>query len=191
MERIVEFLKLNQWSEFYQSLLAQYNTKGQLSERQVQAVENAILRAMAREAAPTMDLSKKSFSIKPGDVLEIKAWIARRLQADNNMQYFFRNLEVTEVKNETAKAFQVNVKFVSRIITSCHICGRELDTDVSRATGIGPVCADKLGIARPTLETAHQTLEAIDVLCKNLGTIGPIWLPKSQVKTVTGGNGSV
>lgn len=182
MDAVILFLKNNQWSEFYRSLLSQYETKRSLSPRQIEAVENAMLKAAARQ-----NVGLPEYSIQPGNILEIKAWIARRLQADQNLQYFFRNLEVTTVHNETPKAYQVSVKFVSRIVTSCHICGRELDTDVSRATGIGPVCADKLGIARPTLETAHKTLEAIDVLCKNLGTIGPIWLPKSQIKTQTGG----
>jgi hypothetical protein len=185
MDQIVTFLKNNQWSDFYRSVLAQYESKGQLSPRQIECIENAMIRAANRQS-----VGLKEYSIQPGAIVEVKAWIARRLQADNEMPYFFRNLEVVEIKNETAKAYQLTVKFVSKIVTSCHICGKDLDTDISRATGIGPVCADRLGIRRPTLETAHETLQAIDALCRNLGIIGPLWIPKSQIKTVSnqGGN---
>lgn len=178
MDAIVTFLKNNQWSNFYQSLLSQYQTRGQLSARQIECIEAAMLKA----SQPREPAKPREYSIQPGAFIEVKAWIARRLQADLNMQYFFRNLEIVEIKNETAKAYQVQVKFVSKIVTSCHICGKELDTDVSRATGIGPTCAKRLGIPRPTLATANDTLALIDGLCQSLGVVGPIWIPKSQIK---------
>lgn len=181
MEQIVTFLKKNQWSQFYKSLLTQYESRGQLSPRQVECVEQAMIKASQRE---TVGLNK-TFSVAVGQTIEVKAWIARRLQADLGMEYFFRNLEIVEVLTETAKAYQLKVKFVSKIVTSCHVCGRDLDTDVSKSCGIGPVCADRLGLPRPTLETAHLTLQALDALCGNIGVVGPIWLPKSQVRAIS------
>lgn len=180
-EHIVVFLRANQWSAFYRSLLYQYESKGTLSPRQIETVVNAINRKAQKLEAPQ---TEKTFSLNIGQVIEVKAWIARRLQADLGMKYFFRNLEVIQVMNESAKAYQLKIKFVSRIVTSCHICGKELDTEISRATGIGPVCAHKLGLPRPTLETAKDTLKSIDELCQRIGEIGPIWVPKSQIKTV-------
>ena len=176
---MINWLRANTWSAFYTSLLSQVNSGRQLSDRQLECIRAG----MERASQPKV---RRESSIMPGAIIEVKAWIARRLQADLGMQYFFRNLNVVEVVSESQKAFQVKVSFVSKIVTSCHICGRELDTDVSRATGIGPVCADRLGIKRPTLATASETLDAIDALCKNLGTIGPVWLPKSQIKQITG-----
>lgn len=174
----VDFLKSNQWSSFYRSLLTQYESRRNLSQKQIDCIDAAMNKRIEVKQAP------KDFSINLGQVIEVKAWIARRLQADLNMSYFFRNLEVSQVLNETGRAYQVKVKFVSHVVTSCHICGRELDTEVSRACGIGPVCADKLGLPRPTLATAQQTLQALDALCNNIGEVGPVWIPKSQIKAV-------
>lgn len=178
-QEIVDFLKANTWSNFYSSLLGQFTARGFLSDKQIAAVERAIAEKANRASNPP---PSREYSVKVGQLLEVKAWIARRLQADLGMDYFFRNLEVTEVLNETVKAYQVKVQFVAQIVTSCHICGRDLDTEVSRATGIGPVCADKMGLPRPTLATAQETLQAIDALCKQIGAVGPIWIPKSQIK---------
>lgn len=96
---------------------------------------------------------------------------------------FFRNLKVEEVSGETARAYQVKVSFSSRAFVCCNVCGRPLDNAISRATGIGPVCADKLGIPRPTLETAEETLKHLDSIAASQGSIGPFWLPKSQMTT--------
>lgn len=179
---IIDFLKANGWSNFFQSLLNQYEAKGSLSEKQIQAVQKAIDEKAAKAAKA---LLPPVYTIKPGEVIEIKAWLAHRLQAEKQMQYFFRNLEVVEVLGETPKAYKVNVKFVSRIVTNCHICGRDLDTEVSRATGIGPVCAKKIGLPLPTLATAQDTLKALEAMVAGIGTIGPIWVAKSQIKAVT------
>lgn len=178
---LIEFLKQNQWSAFYRSILYQFNQRGSLSPRQIESIQNAYDRAQGKPVTDTAP--KRAFSLNVGQTIEIKAWIARRIQADLNMDYFFRNLEIVDVANETAKAYQVTVKFVSKVVTSCHVCGRDLDTEVSKACGIGPVCADRLGLPRPTLERAEETLKALEALCGQLGTIGPIWLPKSQIKT--------
>ncbi len=175
---VVKFLQANAWSKFYNSLLYQYNSKGYLSSLQLEAVEKAMFKASQPKST-----EPKVYSIASGQRIEVKAWIARRLQADLGLAFFFRNLEVVEVLNETFKAYQVKVKFVAQIVTSCHICGRDLDTEISRATGIGPVCADKMGLPRPTLATANETLKAIDALCQGIGAVGPIWVPKSQIKT--------
>lgn len=179
---VVEFLQKNTWSSFYKSLLDQYDKNGQLSQRQIECIENAMLKDAARRTNAALPPEQRQFSLKLGTKIEVKAWLARRLGRELNMEVFFRNLEVMEVCRETSKAYEVKVKFVSTIVTSCHVCGRELDTDVSRAVGIGPVCADKLGIPRPTLENAHETLKLIDAKCSEIGTLGPFWIPKSQIK---------
>jgi len=185
MDQIVTFLKNNQWSNFYQSLLSQYEKYGNLTPKQIQCVETAIIKAARKTQDAALPPEQRAFSLKIGTIIEVKAWIARRLAADLHETVFFRNLKIAEVLRETAKAYEVKVEFVSTIVTSCHICGRELDTDVSRAVGIGPVCADKLGIPRPTLETAHETLKLIDQRCKEIGILGPVWIPKSQIKFKT------
>lgn len=168
----VEFLRENQSSEFFVSLLNQYEVKGYLSEKQIACVEKAIAKT-----APV-----KFFSIPVGQNFEIKTWLAKRLQAQLSMAFFLRNLEVTEVLNETPKAYEVKVNFVSKIACNCHVCGRALDNEISKATGIGPTCAAKIGLSRPNISDAHKTIQELEDLCRQIGTIGPIWIPKSQIK---------
>lgn len=174
-QTIITFLTRNTWSSFYASCLAQYHANGMLSPRQVECIQAAMLKAS--QPAP-----RRESILKVGQRFEIKAWLARRLATELNLKTFFRNLEVIEVIRETNKAIQVKVRFVSQIVTNCHICGRALDHDISRATGIGPICAVKIGLPRPTMATAQDTLKAIDELCATIGSIGPIWVPKSQIK---------
>jgi hypothetical protein len=183
MDKIIEFLKANQgWSSFYASLLTQYERKGALSPRQIECVEKNMAKAADREVARSVRAAApRTFSLLPGQEIEIKGWIAKRLQADLKLDFFFRNLEIVEVTAESKKAYQVKVKFISKIMSSCHFCGRELDNDVSRATGVGPVCAEKHGLGRPTLETAQATIKALEEVCAKIGTVGPFWLPKSQI----------
>lgn len=183
-QEMIDFLKQNQWSGFYRSLLTQYERNGRLSDKQIACIQKALDKKIQVVDAATLEAKTPDFSLKTGQIIEVKAFVARRLKADLNMEYFFRNLEVMEVLAETPRAYQVKVKFVSKIVTSCHICGAELDTDVSRATGIGPVCAKRIGLQRPTLATAQETLKAIDALCSSVGTLGPVWVPKSQIKNI-------
>lgn len=178
MKNIVAFLEENQDNDFYASLLAQYDRKGFLSERQLQCVERAI---EERERRATRAAPVKA-SIDLGQIIEIKTWLAKRLQNELHMDFFLRNLEVTQVVAETAKAYQMKVKFVSRIACNCHVCGRALDNEISKAVGIGPVCAEKIGLSRPSLSDAQRTIDELESLCRKIGEIGPLWVPKSQIK---------
>ena len=123
-----------------------------------------------------------SFSYKSGDQIEIKAWLAKRIQKELNMDIFFRNLEIVSMKAETNKAILCTVKFVSDVAQGCHLCGRPLEDQISVATGIGPVCLNKIGIKRAKLEDAHKILEEINKLCEELGETPEIWIAKSQIK---------
>ena len=174
---VVEFLKVNQGkSTFYASLLTQWEQRGSLSPRQIECVE----RALTPQAAPV-----RAFGIAPGQEIEVKQWIAHRLRDDLALPYFFRNVKVIEVLGETAKAYRVRVQFVSGIRTVCHFCGRDLDNEVSRACGVGPVCAVNHGMPRPTVETARETLAELEAMAIKVGVVGPVWVPKSQVVRIT------
>lgn len=162
-------------NDFFQSLFEQWARKRGLSERQIQCIDNAMVKAGLKEAP------KKEFTYKVGDKITIKKWIANKLAESQGMEFFFRNLEISEMLDETSRAIEIKVKFVSDIQNSCHMCGRSLDCEISRATGIGPVCIKKIGVKRPSKATAQEMLKAIDQLTERIGEIGPIWIPKSQI----------
>lgn len=176
---VLDYIRRNaDWSSFCASLLKQFESRGSLTSRQIESIEAQI----AKAAAPRAPAPAPTYTLKPGEMIEVKPWIAHRLQADAGLEFFFRNLEIVEVQGESPKAYKVTVKFVTKIVCNCHICGRDLDNEISKATGIGPVCADKMGLPRPTLATAKDTLALIEAKCAAIGVVGPVWIPKSQIK---------
>jgi hypothetical protein len=117
-----------------------------------------------------------------GAIMEVTKWYATVFKEKQNTQFAFRNLHVLKVHRETHAALLVDAEFFSGIASSCGCCGRQLDNDISRATGIGPVCAEKLGIKRPTMETAKEVVKHLESLSKAQGTFKQVWIPKSQIK---------
>ncbi len=161
-------------NNFMNSLKKQLNKKGELSPRQIECAE--------RFFAPEQKPVAINYSFNKGQEITIRKWLAQSLATKRNMPFFFRNLIVEEVLNETNRAVEVKVRFDSKIATCCHLCGRGLDHEVSKATGIGPVCAKKyLKVKRPTLQNSKEIIAKIEEEAKNAGVIGPLWIPKSQI----------
>jgi len=157
-----------------------------LSPLQMQRVEEAMRRAVEMQA-PAAPAAPRTFSLPVGAKIEIKRWLANRMAEKLKLTIFFRNLEVMEVLDETVKAYKVSIRFVSTVANSCHCCGKDLDTEISRASGIGPVCAKKyFQIKRPSVETAGEILATLDKYCLEVGTIREVWIPKSQMVGVFG-----
>jgi hypothetical protein len=175
-QKEVSFLSSKaQSNPFFKSLLNQWETKNRLSDKQI----ICITRAMSKEGLiKGADLN----TFKNGALITISKTIANKKAEEFNMAYFFRNLVVVETHRETFKAVQLTVKFQSDITTTCHICGRNLSCEVSKATGIGPVCAEKLGFKRPTLKDSVKILQSVEKLVKQVGDIGPLWIPKYSIK---------
>lgn len=173
------YAKVNNYrgqNNFMNSLRNQYLKYGRLSPKQLACAE----KFFDNSAKPLV----KEFSRKAGEKITIKKWLARRTADKLKMPFFFRNLIIEEVTNETSRAIEVKVRFNSQIATCCHICGRGLDNEISKATGIGPVCASKyLKVKRPTLENANEIIAKIEEEAKNAGVVGPLWIPKSQIIT--------
>ena len=116
-----------------------------------------------------------------GQIVEVKAWYARAFKQQHNTEFAYRNIKILKVHRETFKALQVDIEFFGGIATSCGCCGRPLDNAISKACGIGPICAVKIGLPRPTLESAKETLEALNKKAHSLGQFHSIWIPKSQI----------
>lgn len=167
----------NGYNKFILSLRGQLLAKGFLSDKQVSAAQSffGVAQLQTEAVAP-------QFTYKAGDELMVRKWFAQGKAKELSLQYFFRNVIVDEVLAETPKAIQVKVRFNDKVTTSCHLCGLGLDTEISKATGIGPVCAKKkLGFKRVTMADAGAILAKVTEEARIAGTIGPIWIPKSQI----------
>lgn len=143
--------------------------------KKIKEIEKASPRTVENAKAHELD----------GSVMEVKAWYARKFKEEHNTGYAFRNLKVLKILKETERAYQMDVEFFGGIASSCGCCGRDLDNAVSKAVGIGPICAEKIGLPRPTLETAKEILEELEKKSKAQGVFNGVWIPKSQVKTKT------
>lgn len=165
-------------NDFFCRLQEQLCSWGYLTDKQTACVTREIQRGQFRP----------SEQYQVGGGIEIKAWLARAVAEEFktipvNLEepVAFRNLEITEYIRETPKAVQISFRYSSKICERCHVCGKELDTEISRACGIGPVCAKKLGFPRATLEDAGKIIERMEAVCRDIGEIGPRWIPKSQI----------
>ena len=173
--------------EFYVSVRNQYRNKGTLSDKQREAIERAIARDNVRTQAVANTVSQIAEVVEynnptfvAGTQLKISRSIAKQIAADQGYSYPFMNVEVVKTHRETSKAVFVTIKFSAQIGCSCGICGRPLDTEVSRATGIGPVCADKIGLSRYSVDEAKQVLVEISEKLNLMGEV-KIWLPRSKI----------
>lgn len=183
-DKIINFLtNSREKNEFFNSLYNQYQARNYLSPKQIARVEEAIAREERRNA-PLPPPLPIEFSLKQGEIIEIKTWLAKNFKEELNMPFFFRNLEVAQVLDETAKSYVIKVQFVSKVTVSCHVCGRDLHNDISKVCGIGPHCAKKIGLKVPTLASAQNTLAEIEAIRIKIGVVGPIRVPKSQIKRV-------
>ena len=117
-------------------------------------------------------------------VVEVTKWYARVVAEELGNEIAFRNIKITNVYKETSKAMLVDFEFYGGIGCSCGVCGRGLTNAVSKATGIGPVCAMKMGMPRPTMENAIETVKLLEEKVKELKTVESKWVPLSQIKNV-------
>ncbi len=168
--------------EYYLSLKNQYFRFGKLSPKQLASVDKAIARDKERKDAPLAPIDS---TIPVGSVLQIKKWIAKELADKYALPSVWRNIVVIAVYRETDRAIQITAQMSAEVGRCCHICGLALTNKVSRATGIGPICADNNGIERVEVEQAEKMLTRLQAMAQSQGTFGPFWIPKSQYKVIT------
>ena len=112
--------------------------------------------------------------------IRVKSWLASQLRQTLGASHAFCRIDVIQVLRETRKAFQIKGYFNTDVAATCYSCGRVLDTEVSRASGIGPVCAQKHGVPRVSMNDAPSIIEFMNALAKRTGKF-ETWIPKSQI----------
>lgn len=171
------FLSNNHGSnDFFGSLWSQANKYGKLSDKQIACIHKNM-----EDKKPKPERPKHPASFSAGDKIEIKNWIAKKLQEELELDWFFRNLIVEEHHAETYKAVQLSVRFDHTLASTCHVCGRPLDDPRSKAIGIGPTCSKRMGFAQMNHASAEVILKLIRIMAEKVGVVGPVWIPKSQV----------
>lgn len=181
LKLVVNYLGHN---SFMNSLKSQAQRYGKLSPRQLACAER-FFQDNGELAAPVTEQVSvpKTYSYAIGENITIRKWFANAKAAELGLQFFFRNLIVEGVEAETARAVLVKVRFNSKVATCCHICGLNLDNEISQACGIGPVCAKRLGFKRVTMNDAAAIIARVEQEAQIAGIVGPIWIPKRQIVT--------
>ena len=119
-----------------------------------------------------------------GKKVELKKWYGNILKDELGNDFAFRNVEIKKVYRETQKAILADFKFYGGIMCSCGVCGKTLTDEISKATGIGPVCAKKLGLPRPTLTNVKEVITELNKVVDAMPEVNKKWIPKSQIKNI-------
>ena len=163
---------------FIKSVLNGYNRWGRLTPKQMEAVKKFF--------TP----KKPKGTIKPIKInvdLVLKRYVARGISEEYELGKVTPiTVTVSEINALTPKAVRVKGKMTFTDVGCCRNCGRDLTDWISKASGMGPVCAKYLGIKRPT--TKAEIAEFNKNLKEKIEEMGEFefWIPKSHIKNAMG-----
>jgi len=161
-------------NEFVMKLKTQYETWRNLTERQIAAG----IRQIKKEKSPARDLviSLNNESIK------LKRGVALRLKEEYGLEFMPILVDLVKTTKLTEKAVRVSVKLTEENGDVCRCCGLELTDPFSVLTGMGAVCAKRLGVKYIKDQSEVERFK-ID-LKKRIEEVGEFefWLPKTQIK---------
>jgi hypothetical protein len=179
--RVVAYLKgLDKPNEFQASLLAQFERKGYLSEKQTAAVLRKMDTTTAQPGQTKTLVPDGRYAVElAGEWQLFRVWRGTR---DPNVQHLysvrgtergervFGALEAAAVQAIAADPGKAAREFGHRT-GSCSRCGTELEVNLSRKIGVGPTCLKHWygDEAKTILADARETLRAagIDPLAHN------------------------
>jgi hypothetical protein len=96
--------------------------------------------------------------------------LVRALKHKFKMDFFFRRVDILAVHSWDYRGVEVSFRFHGKLDKDCNMCGRHLELEISRATGIGPICIQHTGLERKNLNDAKATLEHLDNIVAQFGT---------------------
>jgi hypothetical protein len=170
---------------FILSVRSFFMNRGGLTAGQIAGVEKCMAReaSWAQNSTPAYAPVAFSPTYVDGTMVEVSRGLAQAKGKELGIAPFLRHLRIVSTVRETARALLVRVEFVAEVVSKCHVCGRTLTTDKSRACGIGPTCCAHLGIDRPDTLTAEELLHKMEEIARGFG-VKEMWLPKRSVKAL-------
>lgn len=113
--------------------------------------------------------------------IKVTKFIAKRIAVENKLEFRPFLITISKVLKATSKAFQVVGRMNTSDVSSCRCCGLDLTDWRSQSTGVGPVCAKKLGI--PYVKNQEDVAVFKKMLQLKVDEIGDLtfWVPKSQI----------
>lgn len=160
---------------FVLSLKSQFKQWGKLSDKQWSAVDKCMV-ANSTPKGPRVDLVPNC-SV---DIV-LKRFIAKRVSEEKKLKFSPFTYTVKTIKWNTLKAMGVVMSPNFSNVSVCRCCGKALTDWRSLATGVGAVCAKKMGI--PYVKTKADVDSFKAQVMQLFLAIGDIetTLPKSQI----------
>ena len=172
---------------FILSVRTFFMNRGGLTAGQIAGVEKCMARQASWATAPRPAFAPAPASFSPtyadGTMVEVSRGLAQAKGKEMGIAPFLRHLRIVKTVRETPRALLVRVEFVAEVVSKCHVCGRTLTTEKSRACGIGPTCCARLGIVRPDTLTAEDLLRKMEEIARAFG-VKEMWLPKRSVSAL-------
>lgn len=155
---VVTALREQNANEFRDSLLSQFDRKGRLSLKQVEAVERGIAkrRENAKADGPIPEVPAGRYAVE-NEQGALAFYVVDRPTEGRWAGYTFVRVMASDeehrVSLRAAKPILAKIQADPKAASAryghelgrCGVCNRTLTDEASRAAGIGPVCADKAG----------------------------------------------
>lgn len=157
LSEVITWATDQRWSQFAQSLVAQYQRKGSLSQAQVDALTRMYLKMMAKAQAKAQapvnpdPVTEPGMYAKDGAVYRVKCSEAGHLYAmrfdpsgatKSERFTYAKGVIATLCASDRMTLEQASALGLRFGI--CCVCGRELTAEKSVDAGIGPVCITRL-----------------------------------------------
>ena len=168
-------LEYNGQTAFIVDLKTKYLTYRNLTDKQIQKGYEAVNREKAKNSQTTLNLKLVGNTIKLGRS------IAEKIKEAKGLEFFPILVDVTEVMVMSDKAFKLKAKLTKENGGICRCCGRTLTDEMSRLTGIGPVCSAHIGVKHP--ETKLDLPMYRERINNKIDEIGEFefWIPKRGI----------
>ena len=176
-EQVIETVKTYKGNnKFLNSLQKSLKGYGSLTERQMAGAVSTI------EGGKRHEQSQKELNIKlVGDTIKIGRTIALGIKKEYELEFHPMLIDVTSVTGMTDKALRIKGNLTKENGGICRCCGKTLTDEISKVTGIGPVCSKYVGVPHPVSTTMLKDYNS--EMSKKIDEIGEFefWVPKKAI----------
>jgi hypothetical protein len=173
LKKIVDY---NGDNSFVKDIKNKLMTYGTLSHKQIQAVLNQIESEENKKRTMNVTISVV------GKTIQLRRMMSIKLKEQYNLDFNPILIDVSKITAMSPKAIKVVGRLTSKRGKVCTCCMKTLTDEFSMLTGVGPTCAEKLGIKY--IRNANEAKRFRDDYLKRVEEIGDMefWIPTSQVK---------
>ena len=169
-----DLMNYNETFSFILEMRSTMNKYGKLSDRQWGAIAKCL--------APKPVVDPLQVLVEQCNIpITVSASSARFIAKTHSWTFNPRTLIVTQIKSKNRGGFMVRVKIDwTGNVSECRCCGKALSDWRSQATGVGPYCVKKTGIAyvrnqadvarfQKEMEALAAKIGEVEVMIKNWG----------------------